>query len=115
MTWDEVCADPCLQDLPYKIETNRFGQIIMSPARNQHSRYQSKAMLTLNGLMTSGEVSVEFTVETSVGVKVPDVVWMSPEFITGLERVRPDAGGGHRGFLWLPHPPRDAGESPAFL
>lgn len=29
-TWKEICEDPALQDLPYKIETNRFNQIVMS-------------------------------------------------------------------------------------
>lgn len=31
LTWEEVCADPNLEDLPYKIETNEWGQIVMSP------------------------------------------------------------------------------------
>jgi hypothetical protein len=40
MTWAEACDDPSLQDLPYKVEINRHGQIIMSPVRNEHSFYQ---------------------------------------------------------------------------
>ena len=40
MTWDEICDDPALQDLPYKIETNQYGQIIMSPAKGWHSERQ---------------------------------------------------------------------------
>ena len=31
-TWDDILADRSLRDLPYKIETNRYHQIIMSPA-----------------------------------------------------------------------------------
>lgn len=34
MKWQEVCEDKALQDLPYKIELNRWGQIVMSPAKN---------------------------------------------------------------------------------
>ena len=34
MTWEEIINDPTLQNLPFKIETNRFGQILMSPATN---------------------------------------------------------------------------------
>ena len=44
MTWDEVLADRCLQDLPYKIELNRWGNIEMSPARNRHGRFQRKSL-----------------------------------------------------------------------
>lgn len=40
MNWQEVCADRALQDIPYKIELNRWGQIVMSPAKNKHSVYQ---------------------------------------------------------------------------
>jgi len=30
MRWEEICADPSLQNLPYKIELNREGLILMS-------------------------------------------------------------------------------------
>lgn len=32
MMWEALCADRTLRDLPYKIETNRYHKIIMSPA-----------------------------------------------------------------------------------
>jgi hypothetical protein len=35
MEWIEVLADPVLRDLPYKIELNEYGKIVMSPASNQ--------------------------------------------------------------------------------
>jgi hypothetical protein len=31
MQWAEVVEDPNLKDLPYKIELNEYGQIIMTP------------------------------------------------------------------------------------
>jgi len=34
MNWQQVCENPTLKDLPFKIELNTFGQIIMSPASN---------------------------------------------------------------------------------
>jgi hypothetical protein len=37
MQWSEVLEMPYLQNLPFKIELNRFGQILMSPASNLHS------------------------------------------------------------------------------
>ena len=30
MQWAEVLRDPSLQDLPYKIELNEWGQVVMS-------------------------------------------------------------------------------------
>ena len=29
-SWEEICADPHLRDLPYKIEQDRSGRIVMS-------------------------------------------------------------------------------------
>jgi hypothetical protein len=38
MQWADVLADRSLRDLPYKIELDRNGNIIMSPASNRHGR-----------------------------------------------------------------------------
>jgi len=40
MNWQEVCTNPALQNLPYKMELNRQGQIIMSPASVRHVIFQ---------------------------------------------------------------------------
>ncbi len=78
--WEEICADPSLQDLPYKVETNASGQIILSPHTNWHSLTQSKVAELLRDLMdASGYRAVEFAVDTPDGVKAPDVVWISEE------------------------------------
>ena len=42
MKWSEVCARSDLQNLPFKIELNEQGQIIMSPVKVYHSAYQGK-------------------------------------------------------------------------
>jgi Uma2 family endonuclease len=79
MTWADVCADKSLQDLPYKIELNRFGRIEMSPHRKEHSAYQGEIIRLLSRLMKGGRAFPECAVETSDGVRVPDVVWVSNE------------------------------------
>lgn len=78
--WAKLCADPALADLPYKIETNRHGKIIMSPAAFLHSRYQSRIDRLLYNLMPNWEGLIECAIETADGVKVPDVAAASPEF-----------------------------------
>jgi len=35
MQWQDVINDKSLQDLPYKIELNEHGNIVMSPASNK--------------------------------------------------------------------------------
>jgi hypothetical protein len=35
--WHEVVDDPALQDLPYKVETSRRSQLVLSPHSNRHA------------------------------------------------------------------------------
>jgi len=79
MNWQQVCEDRNLADLPYKIELNRHGQIIMSPTRNRHGYYQGKMAVTLKKLLPQGEVLTECAVETNEGTFVADNVWASAE------------------------------------
>lgn len=77
MNWEEVCEHKQLQDLPFKIELNKWGQIVMSPVRIKHSFYQGRIQRLLESLLQDGEVMPECAIDTSDGVKVADVVWCS--------------------------------------
>jgi Uma2 family endonuclease len=77
LTWEDVCSDPSLQDLPFKIELNRLNQVVMSPSHPHHSRLQSKIARILGDLLSNGEAIVELAIETEDSTKVPDVVWAS--------------------------------------
>ncbi len=78
MQWKEIVADPNLRDLPYKIETNEWGQIVMTPARVMHGKLQLKIGMLLTQLMqAAGEATVECAIQTTKGTKVADVVWAS--------------------------------------
>lgn len=79
MTWEEICEDPNLRDLPFKIETNQRGQIVMSPARSRHGEYQFAIGLLLKQLLPTGFILLECPVQTSAGIRVPDTAWTSPE------------------------------------
>ena len=85
-TWEAVCADPILGDWPFKIELNRYNQIIMSPANTFHSRYQSEVMHLLQRLLKGGKSLAELAVMTSDNVKVPDVVWASKQTLKAREK-----------------------------
>lgn len=79
MTWREVCEDKTLADLPYKIELNRFGQIVMSPTRNKRGFFQANIASLLQQLLPKGRVLVECAVDTPEGTKVADVAWATQE------------------------------------
>ena len=82
MTWSEVIAEKNLQDLPYKIELNEWGNIVMSPASNRHSFLQMAIAMLLAAQKSDGHTFNECSVETSQGVKVADVIWGSSDFFS---------------------------------
>lgn len=89
MTWDEVINSPYLHDLPFKIEMNKFGQILMSPASNKHGMLQSDVGYALRAALKKGRVITECSIQTSDGVKVADVAWASDEFMLEHGEVTP--------------------------
>jgi len=81
MEWSEVIENPLFENLPFKIELNRFGQILMSPASNSHGNMEYRAGRALEQSCPPGEIIIECSIQTSDGVKVADVAWASTEFI----------------------------------
>ena len=79
MTWDEICEHPALRDLPFRIESNRWGQIVMYPPHNDHGSAQNSVYDLLKTLMPHGVTRQETAVETEDGTKVADNAWLSPE------------------------------------
>lgn len=75
MRWEEFCEHKQLQDLPFKIELNKWGQIVMSPVRIKHSFYQGRIQRLLESLLKVGEVMPECAINTIDGVKVVDLVF----------------------------------------
>ncbi len=78
LTWETLCTDPrfaFLDDLPFKVETNGRGQLVMSPTFQRHGYLQVQTALLLDRLTGEGAVVTESAVRTSEGVRVPDVAW----------------------------------------
>jgi Uma2 family endonuclease len=77
--WAELVRDPALQDLPYKVETNARGQILLTPRSNRHSMLQGEIQPLLRRHAPDGSTPPTFAVATPCGVKSPDVAWISSE------------------------------------
>ena len=93
--WNELCRDPSLEHLPYKIELNSWGKVEMGPpAGVPHARHQTMVATELVQQLADGVTMTECPVLTDIGVRVPDVVWASNAF---MER--------HRGASPLPRAP----------
>jgi hypothetical protein len=78
MNWQEVCEHPSLQDLPFKIELNHWGQIVMAPITTQRSILLTEIFTKLNQLQSVGQVLLRCPIQMPDGsVNVADVLWMS--------------------------------------
>ena len=97
--WDEVCRDPALRSLPYKIELNGWGKVEMSPASVNHAWLQTELAAQLRQQLPDGRAMTECPVLTNIGIRVPDVVWASAEFMSQ-----------HRGLSPLPRAPEICAE-----
>lgn len=80
MKWSEVIEDSTLQNLPYKVELNEWGNIVLSPASNRHGLLQAEIAGLLRDRRGDGKVLTECSVNTLKGVKVADVAWGSKAF-----------------------------------
>jgi Uma2 family endonuclease len=83
--WEELLADRELAKFEGRIETDRHGQIIMSPPpAPSHGSFQSEIAYLLRSLMPNGRTLTECPISTADGVKAADVAWASPECMREL-------------------------------
>ena len=78
--WQELMNNPFFRDVPYKVELNKFGQILMSPASNRHGILQFNVGSKIKEKLGRGIIVTECSILTSEGVRVADVAWLSSEF-----------------------------------
>jgi len=76
--WEEVLADQDLAKLPHRIETDRYGNIVMTPPPAMpHATTQAEIAHLLRTLLPEGIVATECPISTADGVKAADVGWLS--------------------------------------
>jgi len=77
--WQTIVDDPLLGELPYKVETNRRGQIVLSPHSAEHSDRQGDLIALLYERGGEGRARPEFPIVTPMGTKVADVIWVTAQ------------------------------------
>lgn len=75
MNWDQLCDDPALENLPYRVEMAADSQLVLSPHRSYHSIFQSRIIRLLNQLLPEGEAMPECPINVGSGTVVADVAW----------------------------------------
>lgn len=87
--WQEITNNPFFRDIPYKVELNKFGQILMSPASNRHGILQNKVAREIERKKKGGIIIIECSILTSEGVRVADIAWASDEFMAEFGEITP--------------------------
>ena len=77
--WHTIVDDPLLSELPYKVETNRRGQIVLSPHSAEHSDRQGDLIALLYEHGGEGRARPEFPIITPMGTKVADAIWVTAQ------------------------------------
>ena len=83
--WRKIVRDPAFKDLPYKVETNQRGQIVLSPHQFSHSQVQRAVQKKLDAVLSGGEVFPECPITTEKGVRQADVTWASGNRVQEME------------------------------
>ena len=79
--WQQLANDPLVAAIPFKVELNEKGAIEVSPPTVRHGVIQAFITRELARQRPEGTTITECPVETEIGVRVPDVVWASAEFM----------------------------------
>ena len=87
--WHELMENPFFRDVPFKVELNKFGQILMSPASNRHGILQFKIGSEIEKIIPGGVIISECSFLTGEGVRVADVAWLSDEFFAEFGETTP--------------------------
>jgi Uma2 family endonuclease len=80
--WQRARHDPVLRDVPGKIELNEKGTIELSPPNTRHAVVQAFVSRELHRLRPDGTALGECSIETDIGIRVPDAAWASGEFMS---------------------------------
>src|SRR4051812_27094465 len=77
--WADLQADPEVTRIEWRVETDRYGRVIvMPPPAPRHGAVQSRIALLLQTMLPHGTTITECPISTADGVKGADIAWASP-------------------------------------
>ena len=83
--WSELLADAELARYEGRVETDRYGHVVMSPPpAPNHGSLQSEIVYLLRTHISHGRVLTECPISTADGVRAADVAWASADSMREL-------------------------------
>lgn len=85
--WAEILDDPFFTKIEHHIETDRHGQVIMTPPPSfSHGQKGFRLAKLLETHLPGGEASLEVPISTSDGVRVADLAWLTEQQLVEARR-----------------------------
>ena len=83
--WAELLADKELARFEGRVETDRYGHVVMTPPpAARHGRLQATIAYLLQARAPQDAVLTECPISTADGVRAADVAWASPDVMREL-------------------------------
>jgi Uma2 family endonuclease len=79
--WQQLADNRLVAEIPCKVELSEKGAIEVSPPTIRHAFIQGFLTRELARQRPDGTTLPECTVETDIGMRVPDLVWVSRELM----------------------------------
>ena len=79
--WQDMCADPAFNDVLGKVELNEWGDVLMNPPVGKPHGWTATSIVVVLEQFPGGLTMAEVGIITSLGVRVPDVVWCSDAWL----------------------------------
>jgi Uma2 family endonuclease len=79
--WRQLAGNRLVAEIPCKVELSEKGAIEVSPPTIRHALIQAFLARELARQRPEGTTLTECTVETDIGMRIPDVVWVSRELM----------------------------------
>ncbi len=79
--WHELADNRVVAAIPGKVELSEKGAIEVSPPTVRHAFVQAFVTRELARQRADGTTLTECTIETDIGMRVPDVAWVSAELL----------------------------------
>ncbi|HEX7052708.1 MAG TPA: Uma2 family endonuclease [Burkholderiales bacterium] len=73
----------------YRIEPGVWGKVEMTEASNRRGRLQGALAAQLGRQLIGGAVLMRCSIATAIGIRCPDVAWVSPEFLAAYGEITP--------------------------
>ena len=88
--WQEIVREYEFVEIHERVETDAYGNILMSPLPDgDHQRRSARIWALFERLLPGDGAVIDRPVLTDAGIKVPDVIWLNPSRADEISGTKP--------------------------